>query len=115
MESLDKYYNNSIETYIYHNEGHNCHWIGHHFTFYPNGIIDPCPGHEYFKSDCQYKIDYDSIDEFMRIKNLKKYNNICFDYCKYCPHGKHQEISFMKDEFNEHDSKEGVSDTYHRK
>lgn len=108
LDSLDKYYNDGIENYIYHDEGFNCHWAGQHFTFYPNGIIDPCPGHEYFKSDYQYKIDYKKIDDFMKIENLQKNSNVCFDYCKYCPQGKHHEISFMDDNFNEHDSKEYI-------
>ena len=108
LKSLDKYYNDGINNYIYHEEDVNCHWAGHHFTFYPNGIIDPCPGHEYFKSNYQYKIDYKEIDEFMKIENLQKVEHICFDYCKYCPQGRHHEISFMDDDFNEHDSKENI-------
>lgn len=108
LNSLDKYYNDDIKNYIYHEEDVNCHWAGYHFTFYPNGIIDPCPGHEYFKSDYQYKIDYKEIDNFMKIENLQKAKHICFDYCKYCPQGKHHEISFMDDDFNEHDSKENL-------
>lgn len=108
LKSLDKYYNDGVKNYIYHEEGINCYWAGHHFTFYPNGIIDPCPGHEYFKSDYQYKIDYKEIDEFMKIENLQKVEHICFDYCKYCPQGMHHEISFMDEDFNEHDSKENI-------
>lgn len=105
LQSLDKYYNDGVNNYIYHDSGKNCHWAGHHFTFYPNGTIDPCPGHEYFKSDYQYKINYEYIDEFMKLENLQKNEYTCFDYCKYCPQGKHHEISFMDDTFNEHDSK----------
>ena len=71
-------------------------------------IDDPCPGHEYFKSDYQYKIDYDKIDDFMKLDNLNKCKNICYDYCIYCPQGVHHEISFMPVTFNEHDSKEEI-------
>jgi len=106
LNSLDNYYDDMYVDYIYHKNGSNCHWIGQHFTFYPNGTIDPCPGHEYFKSNYQYKIDYEKIDEFMNIDSLEKNKGICFDYCKYCPQGVHQEISFMNEKFNEHNSKE---------
>lgn len=105
INSLNKYYNDGIKDFVYHDSNNNCHWMGHHFTFYPNGVIDPCPGHEYFKSNYQYKIDYKYIDEFMKIENLQKNENVCFDYCKYCPQGMHHEISFMDENFNEHDGK----------
>ena len=106
IKSLDIYYNDGIEDYVYHSDGFNCHWAGGHFTFYPNGMIDPCPGHEYFKSEYQTKIDYKDIDEFMKIENLQKVKDVCFDYCKYCPQGVHHEISFMSKTFHEHNSKE---------
>ena len=44
----------------------------------------------------------------MKLENLNKCKNICFDYCKYCPQGVHHEISFMPVSFNEHDSKEEI-------
>ena len=112
LSSLKKYYENEYEDYIYHKKNCGCHWIGSHFTFYPNGIIDPCPGHEYFKSKYQFKIDYDYIDEFMSIDNLERTKKEieCFDYCKYCPQGEHRELSFVVDEFHEHSSKEDVYD-----
>ena len=72
MKSLDCYYNDGTKLYQYHKENENCHWSGKHFTFYPNGTIDPCPGHEYFKSKYQYKINYNEIDEFMKLENLNK-------------------------------------------
>lgn len=104
--SLNKFYNDGTKLYNYHKENENCHWIGKHFTFYPNGVVDPCPGHEYFKSEHQYKIDYEDIDDFMSLENLNKCKSICFDYCKYCPQGVHHEISFMPKIFNEHNSKD---------
>lgn len=107
-KSLNSYYNDGTNLYEYHKDNENCHLIGKHFTFYPNGVIDPCPGHEYFKSEYQYKIDYKNIDDFMKLDNLIKYEKVCFDYCKYCPQGIHHEISFMPKSFNEHDSKEMV-------
>ncbi len=97
-----------LELYKYHKNNENCHWSGKHFTFYPNGTIDPCPGHEYFKSEYQYKINYEEIDEFMKLENLNKCKKICFEYCKYCPQGVHHEISFMPVSFNEHDSREEI-------
>lgn len=107
-KSLSSYYNDGTNLYEYHKKGENCHWAGKHFTFYPNGTVDPCPGHEYFKSVYQYKINYDKIDDFMKLDNLNKCKDICFDYCKYCPQGVHHEISFMPITFNEHDSKDEI-------
>lgn len=107
-KSLSSYYNDGTNLYEYHKKGENCHWAGKHFTFYPNGTVDPCPGHEYFKSDYQYKIDYDKIDDFMKLDNLNKCKNVCFDYCRYCPQGVHHEISFMPKTFNEHDSRDEI-------
>lgn len=107
-KSLSSYYNDGTNLYEYHKKGENCHWAGEHFTFYPNGTIDPCPGHEYFKSNYQHKINYDKIDDFMKLDNLNKCKDICFDYCKYCPQGVHHEISFMPVKFNEHNSKEEI-------
>ena len=107
-KSLSSYYNDGTNLYEYHKNGENCHWAGEHFTFYPNGTIDPCPGHEYFKSNYQQKINYDKIDDFMTLDNLNKCKDICFDYCKYCPQGVHHEISFMPVKFNEHNSKEEI-------
>lgn len=104
--SLDSYYNDGTNLYEYHKDHKSCHWAGNHFTFYPNGVIDPCPGHEYFKSKYQYKINYEEIDDFMKIENLNKCKDICFDFCKYCPQGVHHEISFMPKTFNEHNSKD---------
>ena len=108
IRSLNSYYNDGTELYKYHKNNENCHWSGKHFTFYPNGTIDPCPGHEYFKSEYQYKINYEEIDEFMKLENLNKCKKICFEYCKYCPQGVHHEISFMPVSFNEHDSREEI-------
>ena len=107
-QSLNFYYNDGTNLYEYHKQKENCHWTGKHFTFYPSGVIDPCPGHEYFKSEYQYKINYEKIDNFMNLENLNKCKNICFDYCKYCPQGVHHEISFMPKTFYEHNSKDEI-------
>ena len=63
---------------------------------------------EYEEKYGEIEINYDEIDEFMKLENLNKCKNICFDYCKYCPQGVHHEISFMPVSFNEHDSKEEI-------
>ena len=107
-KSLNSFYNDGTKLYQYHKDNESCHWLGKHFTFYPSGIIDPCPGHEYFKSQYQYKINYEDIDDFMKLENLNKYEKIHFEYCKYCPQGVHHAISFMPITFNEHDSKEEI-------
>lgn len=105
-QSLNSYYNDGTNLYEYHKDNENCHWAGKHFTFYPNGVIDPCPGHEYFKSKYQYKINYEEIDDFMKLENLNKCKDICFEFCKYCPQGVHHEISFMPKTFNEHNGRD---------
>lgn len=106
LVSLDSFYNDGTNLYQYHGENFRCKWQGKHFTFYPNRIVDPCPGHEYFMSDFQHMIDYKKIDEFMTLENLMKYSDVFFDYCKYCPQGVHHSISFLPSNFNEHDRKE---------
>lgn len=90
--SLEGIYKNYYDNYIYHLETYQCHWLGRHLTLYPNGTIYPCPGHDYFSSNCQYKINYDSIDEFITTENINKnkFNNSY--HCKYCPQGVFQEI-----------------------
>lgn len=110
LNDVDKYYYNEFENYVYHSDDVSCHWLGKHFTFYPNGNIDPCPGHEYFSSDCQFHINYDDIDQFMTIKNLKKNKKSYFEYCKYCPQGVHQELSLSKTKFHEHSRKDDIDD-----
>lgn len=106
--SLEQYYSIDYDDYIYHSLNCSCHWLGKHFTFYPNGVVDPCPGHEYFTSEYQYKVNYEDIDKFMSIENLESTNNICFEYCKYCPQGEHKELLLRKKSFHEHSRKEDL-------
>lgn len=104
--SLDGFYNDLFADYKYHKIGQNCSLIGNHFTFYPNGRIDPCPGHEYFQSCCQWKIDYNNIEDFISLENLNKFQGVCFDYCQFCPQGVHREIYLTNKHFHEHSNKE---------
>ena len=53
LMDIDNYYNDEFNDYIYHKGIFKCPFIGKSFTFYPNGNVDPCPGHEYFKSNKQ--------------------------------------------------------------
>lgn len=106
LNNIDNYYTNSFNDYIYHRECFECPFIGKSFTFYPNGNVDPCPGHEYFKSDKQFMVDYKKIDEFMNIENLKVNEGTCFEYCKYCPHGVQNELFFKEVFFHERSKKE---------
>lgn len=105
-EVIEHYYENGYDGYIYHKQGECCLWSGSHFTFYPNGTIDPCPGHEYFFSPYQFHIDYKNIDEFMTLESLKKNEGKVFDYCMYCPQGKHQEININNKIIHEHANRE---------
>lgn len=107
FEDLEKIYNQSYPDYIYHQENnYSCPWPGKHFTFYPNGVIDPCPGHEYFKSEYQWKIDYNNIEDFFTKENISKNTMIQYDYCKYCPQGEHKAINLTCNKFHEHAKKE---------
>lgn len=104
-QDVEKIYNNSYDAYIYHLDNANCPWPGKHFTFYPNGTIDPCPGHEYFKSEYQWICDYNNIEGFFKDSNLKKNILTQYDYCKYCPQGEHKAIRLTINNFHEHSKK----------
>lgn len=106
LNDIEKYYKNPYANYHYHGDGEGCPLSGSHFTFYPNGIVDPCPGHEYFASPYQFKINYKNIDEFMTLDTLTKYKNQVYDYCKHCPQGKHQELNLSGKAIHEHACKE---------
>lgn len=106
--SLDGYYKDPYPNYLYHKTGENCSWIGNHFTFYPDGRVDPCPGHEYFQSEFQWKIDYNNVEDFITLENLCKYRGEHLDYCQYCPQGVHQEVCLRPEPFHEHSKKEEV-------
>ncbi|MDR0404995.1 MAG: radical SAM protein [Oscillospiraceae bacterium] len=82
-----KYHDSNFDNYIYNDniEKVNCHWLGRHLTLYPNGTIYPCPGHEYFSTSGQYKIDYNSVDDFLTWDTLNKNVNSYSIHCKHCP------------------------------
>ena len=101
-KDIDRIYDKYYDNYIYHFDNFNCPWPGKHFTFYPNGTIDPCPGHEYFQSKYQLKCDYDNIEDFFTNKNLRKNFLTQYDYFKYCPQGEHKAIILNKLFFHEH-------------
>ena len=91
---LDNLYRKEYNNYIYHDKSFKCNWLGKHLTFYPNGTVYPCPGHDYFSSSIQYKIDYSKIDELFIDSLLKNINNMPAN-CKYCPQGVYQEINLQ--------------------
>lgn len=95
-ESIDKLYNDTYENYIYHENKFQCDWLGRHLTFYPNGTIYPCPGHEYFSSPFQMKINFLEINEFITEENIAKNKQCNIENCKYCPQGVFQEIRLTK-------------------
>lgn len=105
-EDIKKLYNKDYDGYIYHDSNVTCPWPGKHFTFYPDGIVDPCPGHEYFKSKYQWEVDYNNIDEFFTKENLEKNMFTQYDYCKYCPQGEHKAIRLTRNLHHEHGKKE---------
>lgn len=55
MKSLDNYYNDGTVLYQYHKDNENCHWSGKHFTFYPNGTVDPCQDMNILKANINIK------------------------------------------------------------
>ncbi|EQB86580.1 MoaA/NifB/PqqE/SkfB family radical SAM enzyme [Clostridium punense] len=96
--NINKLYKQEYDDYIYHDTDFDCHWLGVHLTFYPNGTIYPCPGHEYFSSTCQYNINYESIDDFLTLDSLNKNVNNKPHNCKYCPQGIFSDIIINENE-----------------
>ena len=107
---IRKIYNKEYKNYIYHDSNITCPWLGKHFTFYPNGIVDPCPGHEYFKSKSQWHIDYENIEDFFTKDNLEKSMLVQYEYCKYCPQGEHKSICLSELLKHEHSRKENKNE-----
>lgn len=89
---IDKYYYDEYDGYIYHNDKFDCDWLGRHITLYPNGTVYPCPGHEYFSSDCEDQLNYDSIDDYLTLDTMEKNRQRQSEHCMYCPQGVHQEL-----------------------
>lgn len=107
---IRKIYNKEYKNYIYHDSNITCPWLGKHFTFYPNGIVDPCLGHEYFKSKYQWHIDYENIEDFFTKDNLEKSMLVQYEYCKYCPQGEHKSICLSELLKHEHSRKENKNE-----
>lgn len=104
FESLTKYFDKDYSKGIYHMDGSPCFWKGRHFSFYPDGRVDPCPGHEYFSSDFQHHVNYGSIEKDMEImEEVEK-----FSYCKYCPQGVHKELILTDISCHEHSRRESL-------
>lgn len=101
--SITQYFDADYTDGIYHRDGKPCFWKGRHFSFYPDGRVDPCPGHEYFTSSFQHKIDYDRIEDGMDIMQEETEK---FSYCRYCPQGVHKELILSDIAFHEHSRKE---------
>lgn len=93
FNSIDKLYSNSYKNYIYHDNYFQCNWLGKHLTFYPNGFVYPCPGHEYFSSKYQIKLDYSKMDNCAIEQILNKNKMLNINNCKYCPQGVFQDIN----------------------
>lgn len=94
--ALDNLYKKNYTEFTYHEENFHCHWLGRHLTFYPGGTVYPCPGHDYFSSECEYKIDYDYIEDFISSERFSQTKNSYSEHCKYCPQGEYQEIDLSK-------------------
>jgi MoaA/NifB/PqqE/SkfB family radical SAM enzyme len=102
VDRVDKIYSEKYLDYIYHKDKYDCPLLGRHLTFYPNGVVDPCPGHEYFSSDAQVNIIEEGVENVVSEKNLESNKNHMFEYCQYCPHGEHVGFCFHEKEISEH-------------
>lgn len=91
-QCVDKYYAEDFSEYIYHKERFVCDWLGRHLTLYPNGMVYPCPGHEYFSSNCEYSMNYDEALSTLRLDQIRANQNKYSENCKFCPQGVHQEL-----------------------
>lgn len=92
LETLQKHYYNEFDDYIYHDDDYICNWLGRHITFYPNGTVYPCPGHEYYSSKYEKKFDYMScsLEDFASF--LKSVKGKRIEFCKFCPQGEFGDI-----------------------
>lgn len=89
---IDNYYSDEYDGYIYHKDKFDCDWLGRHITLYPNGTVYPCPGHEYFSSECEDHLDYSSIDDYLKLDTMERNKQRKSIHCAYCPQGVHQEL-----------------------
>ncbi|MEK7106954.1 MAG: radical SAM protein [Patescibacteria group bacterium] len=105
MAALRRIYRKRYDGYRYHRSGHRCRIIGHHFTFYPDGTVDPCPGHEYFPSRFQQHLSHSNVDMVVSRENLARLAHRSFRYCRYCPQGEHVGINFTGRKLDEHAAK----------
>lgn len=95
---LKKYYAESFyEGGIYHKKNYVCSLVGQYVYVYPNGVVYPCPGHEYFVSDCC--VDLSKGD---KLSEIYKFCNSKFDFCQYCAQGKHIGINLSSEYIDEH-------------
>jgi len=106
IDTLNRYYSIKYDDYCYHDKTLKCALLGRHWTFYPGGVVDPCPGHEYFPSKYQQTVNLKTVAQIFSLENIKKNSSLSFDYCQYCPHGEHIGLNLKEQEFNEHSSKE---------
>lgn len=116
IDNVNKLYDKKYIDYIYHDKDYRCPLLGRHLTFYPNGVTDPCPGHEYFSSDAQKNYNDIGIENIISKKNLSDNKEYSFEYCQFCPQGEHVGFCFHNEEIDEHstanilnNSKENVS------
>lgn len=109
FENLNRIYEEDYINYIYHPNKFICHHPGHHLSFYPDGRIDLCCGFEYIDGYRQY-VDYQGIDKILTVDFMKSFENMSFDYCKYCPQGLHQEINLNEIMFNEYEGRDCLNE-----
>lgn len=106
LKTVDKIYDKKYQDCIYHDKNYKCPLLGRHLTLYPNGIADPCPGHEYFFSKAQKNYNEVGIEKIINKKNLLNNKKYCFKYCKFCPQGEHVGFCFHEKEIDEHSASE---------
>jgi len=105
IRTLKKYYYKKYPNNKYHTKNYKCKRLGHHLTFYPNWVVDPCPWHEYFPSDAQMSINKNNVNNIISKANLEEQMNLSFDYCQFCPQWEHIWINLTREKINEYDKK----------
>lgn len=88
---VEKYFNNrNYSSGVYHDENSSkCTLPGRFLLIYPNGLIAPCPGHEYFSSEKELLMGENTLKNIVFSKEFKSFDQDRNMYCSYCPQGVH--------------------------
>ncbi|MFA5886359.1 MAG: radical SAM protein [Patescibacteria group bacterium] len=101
---VDKYFNNCTYLNGVYREGANlsCSLLGHFLLIYPNGLVAPCPGHEYFVSCKELLFEDKTLGDILLSDKFKDFYLHHNQYCFYCPRGLHVGLKLNPNEIHEH-------------